>query len=146
MRKSSLVAAWVLLVGSPNVCLPQDNLVAIIDNAIQAHGGEQKLRQCAVGMIKGKGTIKHDGNGTLMVSMEDTFSLPDHFKRIITIADHGTTVIVRNGKRAWFRADDGIVRDVDAKQAGMSDQHALLSFCRLSSLRATDPCAISATS
>lgn len=111
-----IAAATCLFVASPALC---DDAKSLVDRAIQAHGGKEKLAAFATSWSKKKGKVTVDGTSYNTV-MELWQVYPHQLKFVMTV-DVGdeqiTEVQVLNGDKAWFKkngvvaaADEGGVR------------------------------------
>lgn len=119
MRKQVLLAVSLGLVLVPLRLWAADEPRAIIDKAIKALGGEEKLSKKA-GQSKGKGSIELMGG--LSFNQESSFSLPDKFKEILDLEVNGQKINVTtayNGKEAWIVANgqalptnDGLIKEL----------------------------------
>jgi hypothetical protein len=92
------------------VLRPDDNPKTIVNKAVKAHGGEKAFTRWSCGRIKYKaeGSIVPSplGNAT----MEDTFQLPGHFKRVARMTAIGkefVMVFVLNHGKGWTKKGDG---------------------------------------
>src|SRR5947209_17139515 len=78
---------------------------AVIDKAIKAFGGEEKLAKKA-GQAKNKGTLEIAGG--ISFTQEVSFQIPDKFKDVMHMEVNGqkvTITTVYNGKDAWVNAN-----------------------------------------
>jgi hypothetical protein len=87
-----------------------DDPKAILTKAVKAHGGEKAFARWKCGRIK----YKAEGNiipGALgNTTMEDTFQLPGHFKRVSRVTVDGkelVMVFVLNHGKGWTKAGGG---------------------------------------
>jgi hypothetical protein len=85
----------------------QEDLGAVIDKAIKAHGGADKINKHKAGQVKSKGTV--DVNGMTIGYMEEAwFHLPDKLKSVQELDINGTAVkmmIGYDGKNAWINVN-----------------------------------------
>jgi hypothetical protein len=91
-----------------------DDAKAIIEKAIKAQGGEDKLAPFKAGLWKGKGTFTIKGQ-TFPVTLETVYELPDNYKTNMQMEVPGGKVggiQVLAGEQAWMSAD-GKTRDLE---------------------------------
>ena len=115
---------WFALLGV-GVCLTlapgparaqEDEARAVIDKAIQAHGGEKALEKIKGIQVKSKGTV-HQPTGELAFTSEDYWQSPDKFKNVIKATIMGkayTEVKAFDGKKGWIQTND-VVKDFDGQ-------------------------------
>ena len=84
----------------------QDEVRAIIEKAIKAHGGEEKIAKTKAMLVKNKGTIEL--SGSLAFTQEVTMLHPDKFKEVLHLEIQGkqiTVTTVFNGTKAWLNVN-----------------------------------------
>jgi hypothetical protein len=103
------VAAVVLLLGLTGPVRADDEAGAILDKAIKAHGGMEKLTKIKAGRAKNKGKIELLGG--LDFSQEVVYLIPDRFKetieldvmgqqfKVVSVSNKGEAFITRNGEK-----------------------------------------------
>jgi len=83
----------------------QKTVRAVIENAIQAHGGAERLAKLNAVRWKIDGVAELSG-GSIRFSAELTNRLPDRHRVAFTVAgDTEASLRVVNGKKAWKRVD-----------------------------------------
>ncbi len=83
-----------------------DEARRLLDRAIQAHGGEERLSKTKIGRLTAKVDGASVGSGTFKVTWEEVFDLPRRYKRTIDGEFGGQTFhreITVNGPKGWFR-------------------------------------------
>jgi hypothetical protein len=104
-----------LLLGQAGRVLAEDTAQGIIDKAIQAHGGAEKLAKFKAVQTSGKGTIEVMGM-TLSFTAEGAAQMPDKFKSVLNLEVAGmkvTQVQAMNG--------DKITITVNGKETPIND-------------------------
>jgi hypothetical protein len=110
MRKlfATGVAVGLFLVLTGFVRAQEDTTQAIIDKAIKAHGGLDKLGKFKAAQSKGKGTLSILGNETA-ITTETAFQWPDKMKNVSQLEIMGqaiTQTLVINGDKCWLKIND----------------------------------------
>jgi hypothetical protein len=93
-----------------------DDLRAVVDKAIKAHGGEARLTKFKAGTSKTKGTLYVQGN-KLPFTQEASVQFPNQVKSVLEIEAGGqkiTITTVFNGKKGWLNIG-GNTTDMDDK-------------------------------
>src|SRR5438094_592207 len=107
MRKLLLLSAGVCLVlGLAGRVAAADETQAIIDKAIKAHGGKDKLAKAKASEVKTKGKI-HLGGGIAFTG-ETYVQVPDKFKTVLELEVNNMNINVTtvfNGDKAWVKAN-----------------------------------------
>ena len=130
----------LFLLGSPS--LPaQDDLRGVIDKAIKAHGGQEKIDKHKAGQVKSKGTV--DVNGmTIGYSEEATYHLPNKFRSLQQLDVNGMNIKVLigyDGTKAWINVNGMDVDMMLDKIADLMKEQAYLSeVTRLTVLKNKD--------
>src|SRR5262249_25818005 len=98
--------AWlpVLLLGMGHRLEAQEEVRSIIDKAIRAHGGEEKLAKVKAVRAKSKGTI-HFGGARAAYTNAESWQLPDRIKVVTEIDNQGQKlrmIQVLNGDKGWL--------------------------------------------
>ncbi len=105
----------VLLILLPTAALAQADPRAVIEQAIAAHGGREKLAQVRADKAQLKGTL-HVGGEALPFTNSLTLQLPGQFKSVVSFESAGrthTVVHLLDGDRATILLD-GKPQAVDA--------------------------------
>jgi hypothetical protein len=117
-----LVAGLVLAVGGR--VLADDEARAVIDKAVQAHGGTAALSKIKNEQVVTRGTLYAAGQ-SVPFTAETTAQLPDRFKNVMHLSAPGgkeqTVVQVIDGDKAWMTVD-GKPRDVGEKPRAEMDE------------------------
>jgi hypothetical protein len=109
----SFLILGLLLV--PRAPVHADDVQAVIDKAIKAHGGAQKLDRIKSVQAKTKGTI--DAAGGITFTQEVQVQLPDKVRSVMNLEVGGQKVnliTVYDGKNAWMNVN-GTNMDVPDK-------------------------------
>jgi hypothetical protein len=96
-----------LLLALPAVVVAQESPRAIIERAIVAHGGPQKLAAIKADKVRLKGTL-HVGDTSLTFANESMLQLPAQFKSTVSIVEANrarTVVHLLDGDRATILLD-----------------------------------------
>ncbi|HME90451.1 MAG TPA: hypothetical protein VKE49_03445, partial [Myxococcaceae bacterium] len=82
--------AWLalLFLGAAHRLEAQEEVRSIIDKAIRAHGGEEKLAKVKAVRAKSKGTI-HFGGARAAYTNTESWQLPDRIKVVTEIDNQG---------------------------------------------------------
>jgi hypothetical protein len=89
----------------------QGETQAIIDKAIKAQGGLEKVAKFKAAQMKSKGTINLLGND-VAITMENAFQWPDKMKSVAQMELMGMPInqtVVANGDKCWIKINDMIV-------------------------------------
>jgi hypothetical protein len=116
-----IVSTWtvVLFVGSPAMVWAQDEARAIIQRAIQAHGGADALGRVRADKVKFKGTLVLQGHNTPFTA-ETIVQLPSKYKNVLEMNHNGdkhTIVHVINGKDIYITLDGRALKPEPAQLA-----------------------------
>jgi hypothetical protein len=114
MRKFLLAVAvfGVALVLAPQT-RAQDEAKAIIEKAIKAHGGADKLAKTKAVRSTAKGTLQLMGQ-TLAYTETSTIQQPNQFKSEVTLEIMGQQIpiiVVYDGKTCWAKGPQGVMED-----------------------------------
>jgi hypothetical protein len=104
----------LLLVGAQRASAQNNDAKAIIEKAVKAHGGEDKLGKLQVYRAKMKGTLEAMGL-SLDFTSEGLMTLRDRMRTEITLDIMGNKISVLqvfNGQKGWMKIGDD-VKDVD---------------------------------
>ncbi len=107
------VAAIVFL-GFSHPAFGQENPKAIIEKAVKAYGGLEKLAKMKTTHMKTKGTI--DLFGGINFTQDATIQLPNKFREAIQMDVMGQQVNVTtvfNGEKGWIKVNDMDTMDMD---------------------------------
>lgn len=116
----------------------QGDARAILDKAIKAHGGEEKLLELKAGRFKTKGKLAVGGG--VEFTQEAAYQLPDKVREEVTLNVNGQqvkVVTVINGTRVSVEANGKKVPLTDALKEALKDVTALLQLNQLVPLRGT---------
>ena len=136
MRRLLLLSlsAGLLLPGPQT--LAQDEVKAILERAIKAHGGADKLEKLKAFQVKAKGRL--DVLGGLEFEQESSVQTPDKIKEVVRLEVDGqklTVTTVYNGTKGWINVN-GTTMDMDEKvQAAIKDALYMMSFAGLRGLK-----------
>ncbi len=108
------VSTWTiaLLAGSVGGARAQDEVRALIERAIKAHGGAEALGRVHADKVKFKGTLVLQGHTTPFLA-ETTVQLPSKYKNIIEInsgGDKHTIVHIVNGNNIYITLDGRLLK------------------------------------
>lgn len=110
MLPAALVGAALLL--AP-YCHAQDDAKALIEKAIKAHGGADKLAKLKAVRASAKGTVDLMGQSA-GYKETNTVQLPNHFRSEVTLDFMGQSieiVVVFDGKTCWAKSPQGVMED-----------------------------------
>jgi hypothetical protein len=109
-----MVLAWALTAG--RLAAQQDTPRAIIERAIEAHGGEERLARNRADRVRVRGSLFLPTARVPFVA-ETMVQLPKHFKTIVELTTAAgrkhTFVYLIQGDKITF-TDDGVPREIDA--------------------------------
>jgi hypothetical protein len=112
MRCLALVSSFLL----PAIALgAEDDSQAIIDKAIKAHGGADKLTKFQAARSKSKGTI--DVAGGISFTSDSAYQHPNKFKESLELDVMGNKVSIAtvfNGEKGWISVN-GETKEMDEK-------------------------------
>lgn len=113
-----------------------DDAKTILSKAVKAYGGKKAFSRWNCGYLKykSKGGIVPTSIGE--VTLEDTFQLPGHFKRITRTKANGTELVmsfvVNNGK-GWKKRGDEEAEPIENTFTNRTE-HPFAGFCNLTPL------------
>lgn len=118
-----LLPGLAILLLAPSSVLAAEDARAIIEKAIQAHGGEAKLSRLKMVVSKAKGTVKLGAE--VPFTRETVWQWPDRLKNAVRLATDSPTTLVEaiSGDESWSLRDgtrrplDGAKRDELRAQA-----------------------------
>jgi hypothetical protein len=113
----------------------QDSTQAILDRAIQAHGGESKLASLKAGHVKSRSKLLSNG---LELTQEVVYLLPSRFRETVTYKDNGQEhrmVSVYDGKQATLKIDGQEVPLNERLRGELIEAGYLLGVQRLLALK-----------
>jgi hypothetical protein len=113
MRLLSASACFLLI--AVRTSAADDDAKAVIEKAIKAHGGADRITKFQGTRTKSKGTIELAGGITF--SSESAVQYPDKFKETVEVEVAGnkaTVITVYNGKKAWLSVN-GETKEMDDK-------------------------------
>jgi hypothetical protein len=110
-----LAASTCLLLWAVRVSAADDDAKAVIEKAIKAHGGADRLAKFQASRTKSKGNIELAGGITF--TSESAVQYPDRFKETVEVEVGGnkaTIITVYNGKKGWLSVN-GETKEMDDK-------------------------------
>jgi len=136
-RLFGLISLGLVILGSSSL-RAQDELRAVIDRAIKAHGGEANLDKHKAGQTKAKGTAFIQGN-PIELTEEATFHLPNKLKSVQELQVNGAQVKITvgfDGTKAWLNVN-GMNLDMKLDKLGelFKDQIYIGEVTRLTKLK-----------
>jgi hypothetical protein len=132
MRWRNAVLALVLLV--PGAAPAQDAARAVIEQAIRAHGGEERLARNRADRVKLKGLLFVPPRGTAPFVAETVVQLPSQFKSVMELTSDGqkhTLVHLINGDKVTVAVDGKVDKADPAVLAEMRETALLDRAVRL---------------
>jgi hypothetical protein len=133
----TFVGLGLFLVVSPSL-RAQDDLRAVIDKAIKAQGGEEKINKHKAGTSKSKGTVEVQGM-TIGFTEEASFRLPDKVRSVQELDIAGTPVKIMvgfDGAKAWLNVNGKDINMMLDKIADLMHEQIYLSeVTRLTNLK-----------
>jgi hypothetical protein len=130
MRTLIVWLGWLgLFVGAAGRATAQDAARAIIERAVQAHGGAEALGRVHADKVRIKGIITLQGHNTPFVT-ETTVQLPSQYKHIVEIgsgSDKHTIIHIINGGKVYITLDG---RSIEADTAQLAEIRAGLELQR----------------
>jgi len=115
------------------VILDQDSPVTIVEKAIAALGGPEKLARWNAGRVTYRASGAALGPFLGQSILEDTFQLPGHFKRVVR-AKAGDAVYVVNHGSGWQKKPDGIVTAIGNNPRTDQTGHLIVTFIDVTQL------------
>jgi hypothetical protein len=114
----------------------QEDVKALLDRAIRALGGEERLTQLTASRLKAKGTLQVQGG--IPFTQDVSTQLPAQIREVIELEQNGqktTLVTVLNGDHGWLSVN-GTSQDVSKLLLTELQEAAhLLRVCRLVPLK-----------
>src|SRR5262249_36799618 len=113
-----------------------DELKDLLDKAIKAHGGEEKLAKIKAARTKTKGTIELGGG--LAFTQEIVYQIPDKFKESMELTVNGNQVRVVttvNKDKASIQANGQAVDVTDAIKTELKEAKNAMQIARLLPLK-----------
>jgi hypothetical protein len=111
----AVLGATLLILSCASGASAQDDVKAVLDKAVKAHGGKENLAKIGAVSSKSKGSI--DLFGGLPFSQESISVMPKQFKETIFLEINGakaTIVTVFNDGKGWADVN-GTIMDLDEK-------------------------------
>jgi hypothetical protein len=137
MKKFKTAALVIgLLLGAASRLPAQDEPHAILDKAIKAHGGADKLAKLNAMHLKSKGKL--DLLGGIDLTKETLVQIPGKFKDIMQMDVMGNKVTVTtvfNGTKGWIKANDMDVEVTDTIMEALKEAAYFMDIGRLTALR-----------
>jgi len=132
-----LLGVGLVLLAASGVRAADDDVKAIIEKAIKAHGGKDNLDKAAknpAAQTKGKGTVEL---GASIPFTEEATIQPGRFKSTVELEANGMTIkiiTVFNGEKAWVNAN-GKTTELEGKVLEeLKETMYLMRFARFSFL------------
>src|SRR5262245_64813 len=125
-----------LVLGLAGRAAAEDDAKAVIEKAIKAHGGEEKLAKLKAGRMKTK--IRLEEGGGLDLTQEAAFMLPDKIKEVVELTVDGNqvrVVSVFNGDKGWIKINGKEIKVDDKVKESLKEQGHLSQVSRLVPLR-----------
>lgn len=128
MRHLPLTTLLLVLLPVVSFGAPRDGAGAraIIDKAIQAHGGAAQVARLRTMHLKAEGTTSLvPGHPHAPFTVEDTWQMPDRYKTSITFTLQGkqfTQTQAIDGNQGWIQNDDQVQPLTKAAVAEMKEQ------------------------
>jgi hypothetical protein len=140
MRKclTGALAMGLLLAGS-SWASAQDDAKSILEKAVKAHGGAEKLSQIKAQQAKSKGRLELLGG--LDFTQESTFQYPTKFKEAMHLSVMGNmvdVVTVFNGKDGWISAMGQTMPLEGDQMEAVKEAMDMLTLARLAFLGGKD--------
>jgi len=113
----------------------QDSTQAILDRAIQAHGGDSKLANLKAGHVKSRSKLLSNG---LELDQEVVYLLPNRFRETVTYKNSGQEhrmVSVCDGKQATLKIDGRDAQLDERWRRELTEAGYLLGVQRLFALK-----------
>jgi hypothetical protein len=98
--------------------LAQEGARAVLDKAIKAHGGEDKLAKLNVTRVKAKGTVNIQGQD-VPFSSDSAVQLPNQERNDLQLDLAGqkvTLLQIFNGEKGWLTLPGGQIREITGDQ------------------------------
>jgi hypothetical protein len=134
-----MIVRLVILVicsSTPTACRADDSPRAIIEAAIKAHGGEQKLTSTLTGTLLAKAMFSMSPELQATITWEETFELPRRYRRSIKGEAMGRKFSMEyaiTDGNGWIRQDGGAPTDHKGEKQPLSSSWnailALLPLC-----------------
>jgi hypothetical protein len=130
--------ALCLLLGPADRVRGQEDLRVVIDKAIKAHGGQERIDKVKAGQTRMKGTIHLAGKAAIPFTQEMLYQWPNQFKAVMEIEGNGqkfTVTTVSNGDKGWIN-DGQKTQELEGKAlAEMKEEAHLARLARLTGLK-----------
>jgi hypothetical protein len=138
MRTSFLLplAAVALLSGPAGGARAGDGVRAVIDRAIQAVGGAERIDRVKAGRTQTRGTL-HRGGKTFDFTQETFYQWPDQFKGVLALEGGGkklTITTVSSGDKGWVNFAGRTKELEDRALDEANEERNLANIGRLTSL------------
>ena len=136
IRSMRLVAVLACFLLPAIVVRADDDCKAVIDKAIKAHGGVEKLTKFTGGRSKSKGAIELGGG--LNFTSESAFQHPDKFKESLELDVMGnkvTIVTVFDGEKGWIGTNGDVKEMDDTVLNACKEQTHFMQLTRMTMLK-----------
>lgn len=118
------VLGGLLVIAERASAAERDKALAVINDAIQAHGGEDRLTKAKVMMRSSKGVMHLFGKESQFTA-DTAFQLPDRYRDVITIDAGGQKsllTIVVNGEEGWNATGGMVIAHTKARLAEVREE------------------------
>jgi hypothetical protein len=135
LRFLPLAASAILISAGP--ALAQDDVRVVVEKAIKAHGGAEKLTKFKAGRMKVKGKIELGGG--IEITQDVAYMLPDKVREEVNLEVDGNQikqVVTINGAKVAIEVNGKKIPVPDKVKDAIKDVGYLLSVSRLVPLRA----------
>ncbi len=109
-----LLAAWMATPVSVRAA-DRDKALAVIEQAVKAHGGAEALNKARTRSRSGQGVLTLGGEEPF--TTEETVRLPDCCRMVLEIR-RNRVLLVLNGDKGWNLPPGGAVREMNKEQFG----------------------------
>jgi hypothetical protein len=113
---------------------------AVLDRAIEAHGGEARLAKTKVGRLKAKVEEAGPGTGSRQATWEEVFDLPGRYRQTMEEVGRGEASLLEYvvvGRKGWQRQGQGAPQDFPVVEAP-AEEHWNAFLLQLLRLRGKD--------
>ena len=116
-----IVAAVCLAAPSVSQAADRDKALAVLDKAIQAHGGKDALNKAQMRSRTGQGVVSLGGE--IRLTTDETVRLPDCC-RVVLNPQSNRVILVLNGDKGWVNLD-GKTQNMDEELRAHVERRAL---------------------
>jgi hypothetical protein len=111
---AAALASWCVLAAGTARAGDREDALALIDQAIQAHGGADALAKARTAVRSGEGII-YVGDAKTPFTNQETFDLPDRYRISVNLDNKAHLISAINGEKGW-QAEEGTVNDLGAQR------------------------------